>query len=113
MLAAPPLGWLLAGAVLAGCWTPMEGRGGEEVRGRERGRGKGRQVAPLSRWLSKESLKVCLALAPLLTAASHPLPWPREPSVYGPDSWRVAQAQRQGGACRNTQGLKTVAGEHL
>lgn len=34
--------------------------------------------------------KVCLALAPLLVAAPHHLPWPRSPQPANLDSWRVS-----------------------
>lgn len=78
---------------MAGCRGPSGergwGQGGSERAGKAGGSSAQEPGGPP---------KVCLALAPLLVAAPHHLPWPREPSAYNLDSWRVALAPKHGKA---------------
>lgn len=74
--------------------TPVVSGGGRQGGSEKKGKAGGS-----SEWvLSKEPPKVCLALVPLLAAAPHHLPWPREPSAYNLDSWRVALTPKHGKA---------------
>ena len=65
---------------------------------REGVRGRGRQVVPLSRCCLKSPQRSVWPWFLSWLLLHIPLPWPREPSAYNLDSWRVALAPKHGRA---------------